>query len=102
MKRAALIALALAGCGVEPDQNEVARLREGTETVRQQLKLPESAQFKGVAVHGAAVCGEVNASVGMGRTGYERFIVKGGEVTLASQLSTDAEMDARWKADCGG
>ncbi len=102
MKRALFLLLALAGCDVAPDQNEVARLREGTETVRQQLKLPESAQFKGVAVHGEAVCGEVNASVGMGRTGYERFIVKDKAVTLASQLPTDAAMDARWKADCTG
>lgn len=102
MKRALLMMLALAGCDVAPDQNEVARLREGTETVRKQLKQPETAQFKNVAVHGAAVCGEVNASVGMGRTGYERFIVKQGKVTLASQLPTDADMDARWKADCGG
>ncbi|ONF96649.1 hypothetical protein [Sphingomonas jeddahensis] len=102
MKRAIAFMLLLAGCGVEPDASEVARVREGTETVRQQLKLPESAQFKGVTAHDGAVCGEVNASVGMGRTGYERFIVKDGAVTLASQLDTDAEMNARWKADCGG
>ena len=101
MKRVLLAALALAGCDVGPDPAEIARVRDGTETVRKHLKLPETAQFKGVAAHGEAVCGEVNASVGMGRTGYERFIVKQGEVTLASQLSTDAEMDARWKADCG-
>ena len=102
MKRAFLFLLALAGCDVAPDQGEVALLRSGTETVRKQLKVPESAQFKNVAVHGQAVCGEVNASVGMGRTGYERFIVKDGKVTLASQLPTDAAMDARWTAECGG
>ncbi|MDF2493612.1 hypothetical protein [Sphingomonas sp.] len=100
MKRVALLLLALGGCEVAPDQQEVERVRAGTEAVRQQLREPETAQFKGVAAHGEAVCGEVNASVGMGRTGYERFIVKQGKVTLASQLSTDAEMDARWKADC--
>lgn len=100
-RRVILAALALAGCDVGPDPVEVERVRAGTETVRQQLKLPETAQFKGVAAHGEAVCGEVNASVGMGRTGYERFIVKGGKVTLASQLDTDAAMDAQWQADCG-
>ncbi|MFL0586294.1 hypothetical protein CA236_07420 [Sphingomonas sp. ABOLG] len=102
MKRAALLLLALGGCEVAPDRGEVERVRAGTEAVRQQLREPESAQFKGVIAHGDAVCGEVNASVGMGRTGYERFIVKAGKVTLASQLRTDADMDARWKADCGG
>ncbi|OWK31864.1 hypothetical protein [Sphingomonas mucosissima] len=99
-----LLALALsgaiAGCDVGPDPADVNRVREGTEAVRRQLRQPETAQFKGVAAHGDAVCGEVNASVGMGRTGYERFIVKKGEVTLASQLPTDAAMDARWAADC--
>jgi hypothetical protein len=102
VKRVVLIALALAGCDVAPDPGEVARIRAGTEIVRQQLKQPATAQFKGVAAHGDAVCGEVNASVGMGRTGYERFIVKQGKITLASQLPTDAAMDARWKAECGG
>jgi len=98
----ALLALAatLAGCDVGPDPAEVARVRDGTEAVRRALKQPETAQFKGVAAYGAAVCGEVNASVGMGRTGYERFIVKNGDVTFASQLKTDAEMDARWATDC--
>ena len=102
MKRALLLALALAGCGVGPDPAEIARVREGTETVRRTLKHPETAQFKGVTAHGEAVCGQVNASVGMGQTGYERFIVKQGKVTLASQLPTEGEMDALWKADCGG
>lgn len=94
------LGLGLAGCDVGPDPAEVARLRDGTEAVRRALKQPETAQFKGVATHREAVCGEVNASVGMGRTGYERFIVKNGAVTFASQLKTDAEMDARWAADC--
>jgi hypothetical protein len=100
VKRLILLALSLAGCDVGPDPTEVARVREGTEAVRKQLKVPESAQFKGVEAHGDAVCGEVNASVGMGRTGYERFIVEQGAVTLASQLPTDADMEARWKEDC--
>ncbi|OWK31384.1 hypothetical protein [Sphingomonas dokdonensis] len=94
------LAVTVAGCDVGPDPAEVARVRDGTEAVRRALKRPETAQFKGVAAHGGAVCGEVNASVGMGRTGYERFIVRNGEVTFASQLKTDAEMDARWAADC--
>lgn len=102
MKRALLFALALAGCDVGPDPTEIARVRAGTEAVRGVLPLPESAQFKGVRAYGPNVCGEVNASVGLGRTGYERFIVKDGEVTLASQLPSEAAMDARWKADCGG
>ena len=102
MRAVLLVALTLAGCEVGPDPNEVARVRAGTEAVRRALSLPDSALFKGVVAHGPAVCGEVNASVGMGRTGYERFIVKGEVVTLASQLPTEAAMNARWKADCGG
>lgn len=102
MKRLTLLALALAGCDVGPDPGEVARVREGTEMVRRALKLPETALFKGVAAHGANVCGEVNASVGMGRTGYERFVVRQGNVTFASQLPTDAAMDAMWAKECGG
>ena len=100
MKRAVFLLLALAGCDVAPDPAEIAKIRQGTDAVRAQLKQPESAQFKGIAAHGEAVCGEVNASVGMGKTGYERFIVKNGTVTLSSQLPTDTAMDARWAADC--
>ena len=94
------LAATITGCGVGPDQADIARVRDGTEAVRRVLKQPETAQFKGVTAYRNAVCGEVNASVGMGRTGYERFIVKNGEVTLGSQLETDAAMDARWAADC--
>lgn len=94
------LAATITGCDVGPDQADVTRVREGTEAVRRVLRQPETAQFKGVTAHRHAVCGEVNASVGMGRTGYERFIVKNGEVTLGSQLPTDADMDARWAADC--
>lgn len=100
MKRALSAMLLLAGCDVGPDPAEIERVRQGTETVRKQLALPQSALFKGVVSPRDAVCGEVNASIGLGRTGYERFIVKGGKVTLSSQLTTDAEMDARWAADC--
>lgn len=97
---ALLPAILLAACDVGPDPAEVARIREGTEAVRATLKQPQTAQFKNVAAYGQTVCGEVNASVGMGQTGYERFILKDGKVTLASQLSTDTEMDQRWAADC--
>lgn len=100
MKRALAAALLLSGCNVGPDPAEVARIRSGTEAVRATLAQPDTAQFKNVAAHGEIVCGEVNASVGMGQTGYERFILKDGTVTLASQLPTDAAMDARWAADC--
>jgi hypothetical protein len=95
-----LAPLLLAGCEVGPDPTEVARIRAGTEAVRATLKQPETAQFKSVAAYGETVCGEVNASVGMGQTGYERFILKDGKVTLASQLSTDTERDQRWATDC--
>ncbi len=100
MKRVLLIALMLAGCNVGPDPVEIERVRKGTDTVRSTLKLPETAQFKGVAAHGEVVCGEVNGSVGFGRTGYERFVVKSGKVTLASQLPTEQEMDALWAKEC--
>jgi len=92
--------LLAAGCDVTPDAGDVERVRRGTEAVKAELKQPETAQFKGVEAYGDAVCGEVNASLGMGRTGYERFIVKDGKVTLASHLPTDAAMDDRWAADC--
>jgi hypothetical protein len=97
---AALVSLLLAGCEVGPDPAEMERVRQGTETVRQSLKMPQSALFKGVISPREAVCGEVNASMGLGRTGYERFIVKQGKMTLSSQLPTEAEMDARWADEC--
>ena len=100
MKRIVLFAVILAGCDVGPDPAEIARVRQGTETVRASLKLPGTAQFKDVAAHGDVVCGQVNASVGVGRTGYEKFIVKDGKVTLTSQLPTEQEMEARWAAEC--
>ena len=100
MKRVVALALLLAGCDVGPDPAELERVRQGTEAVRQSLKMPQSALFKNVTSPSEAVCGEVNASIGLGRTGYERFIVKGGKVTLASQLPTEAAMEARWAADC--
>jgi hypothetical protein len=94
-------AVLLAACGSgttatsDPDQ-----IRAGTDAVRAVLQEPQTAQFRNVESYAGAVCGEVNASVGMGRTGYERFIVKGGKVTLESQLDTNAAMDARVAADC--
>lgn len=100
MKPAFALALLLAGCNVAPDPAELSVLKQATETVRHQLPQPDSAHFKRVIAYGNAVCGEVNASVGMGRTGYERFILKDGKVTLSSQLPTDEAMNARWAADC--
>lgn len=100
MKRALALALLLAGCDVGPDPAEMARVREGTEAVRRSLAMPQSALFKDVAAHGENVCGQVNASIGAGHTGYERFIVKAGQVTLSSQLPTESAMEARWAADC--
>ena len=91
---------ALAACGGPSATSDPARIRAGTDAVRKTLQEPQTAQFRNVESYAAAVCGEVNASVGMGRTGYERFVVKGGTVTLESQLPTNAAMDARWAADC--
>jgi len=104
VRRALAATLLVAGCGVAPDPNEQARLREGTEAVRATLVNPESAVFRAVAVHdgGGArvVCGEVDGGVGLGRTGYERFIVEGDKVVIASQLPTEAAMTERWNRLC--
>lgn len=101
--RAVLVAvLLLAGCNAGPDKAELDRIRAATAAVKAQLPQPETAQFKNVEAHGSAVCGEVNASVGAGMVGYERFIVTGGAVTIGSQLPTIAAMDARWAKDCVG
>lgn len=99
---AVLLSGMLSACGAGSDKADLDRIRQATATVKAQMIRPDSAQFKNVEAHGAAVCGEVNGSMGVGMVGYERFIVAGGKVTIESALPTIAAMDARWAKDCAG
>jgi hypothetical protein len=77
-------ALLLAGC----DAPNISRAKD---SVREQLRDPESAQFKDVSIsHTGAICGQVNARNGYGgMSGFKFFFAdKDGYV---ARLQEDAE-----------
>lgn len=87
---APLIALAISGCGKSPEQLAAERAAEELRAievqqeplkliVRQQLKDPDSAQFRSLSIvqgeGGLALCGEVNAKNSYGGyNGYSEFV----------------------------
>lgn len=79
---------------------------EAKAAIRDALKDPDSAKFKGVFVNPAtkAVCGEVNAKTPMGGyMGYRKFYWLPGDTFIAQIARTAAGQsvwDDAWNAKC--
>lgn len=81
----------LAACGEQATEEAVARRFQGSTT-----------KLQGVARHGGAVCGEVNASGPDGTSGYRRFIYddRTAEVAVAQDVAYGIADLAAFDASC--
>lgn len=87
------------------DWREEAWIRKMEEGVRQRLKDPYSAKFRGSSMYtggpARVVCGEVNAKNSFGGyTGFEGFVAAGDVIVLASDMKNQAEFADLWRQAC--
>lgn len=91
---AAILAGVFASATAKTEQKEILAAREA---VKNYLKDPDSAKFKGEMLSGTIVCGEVNAKNSYGGYGgSKRYMVQDGMVTLESQ---EYPLFDRWWSD---
>ena len=83
---------------------QIAWISNGQESIKSQLKDPESATFRNVHFYSGGgtpvVCGEVNARNGFGGyTGYERFVAA-GTVISAVESQVEGGLGPVWDKFC--
>jgi len=83
---------------------QAAWVANGQQSIKGQLKDPESATFRNVHFYSGGgtpvVCGEVNARNGFGGyTGYERFVAA-GTLIAAVESQVEGGLDPVWKKFC--
>jgi hypothetical protein len=83
---------------------QVAWVSTGEEAIRNQLKDPESATFRGVHFYSGGgipvACGEVNAKNGFGGyTGFERFVAA-GDTLAVTESQVEGGLGPVWKKYC--
>lgn len=91
--------------GTVPEQSDGVRIGNAEYAISQQMRDPESAQFRDVSVHAVAggekvVCGEVNSKNGYGGyAGFQRFVATGRSSFLESQMESKS-FALVWKSLC--
>lgn len=89
----------------ERDPKKVGWVLSGKQSIKQRLKDPDSAEFRGMFfadVSAPVACGEVNSKNSFGGyTGYKRFVTGNSPDLTFVETDMDAgEFDKLWKELC--
>lgn len=85
---------------VEEDKTSAIRV-QARMAIQEQLKDPDSAEFRNIMASETVVCGEVNAKNAFGGyVGFTRFFHTAGGITMLDEAQDKASFDMLWRTFC--